>query len=198
MKKIFLYGNCQLYYIYLFFKQCDNLVWLRPQDYGINQFDNIKHMKAEYWREFVFFPHCVMKNRVLFQVLNECDYFIFQDVKNHLFVSSEELFKSFSGTKLCIPNFCFSGYTENPDKSLAELQTRDLNCQNKYDKKYIDIYQFISDNWNRQMMLIAPEAINHPSLFYYEFVINKMIEKLPELCQNAHSFSMPANPHINI
>ena len=172
MKKVLLYGNCQLSILGNFLFRPDVQV-LDPQHYGIE----IDH----FWQRFVFFPKNAAKGEGLNKALQDCDYFIFQHIHHPKFISSKELYDNCKAVKLCLTNFRLT--LNEPEinlEEIEELKRRACIHKDNYGEDIIDLSDWIDtkhQRWGESYQLTHNHPC-HPSGLYYNKLSREVIKKL--------------------
>tara|TARA_R110002153_G_scaffold5393_3_gene25272 strand:- start:1054 stop:1626 length:573 start_codon:yes stop_codon:yes gene_type:complete len=175
MKKVLLYGNCQLSRLdkYLF-SQSPLFSLLKPEDYGAEVKEN--------WQKNLFFPANIKKNSSLYDAISDCDYFIFQHVHGEQFVThSKELYDCCESEKLCLPNFRFSLNEPSQNKEdIKELKARASTNKDLYGENHIDLSNWIESKHERwgEFYQLTEKHHSHPSGLYYNKLSKEIIKKL--------------------
>ncbi len=172
MKKVLLYGNCQLAQLgRCFFSPYFEV--LKPDKYGIEV--------AEKWHNYVFFPKFALKNEGLQKALNDCDYFLFQHTHNPNFTSSKELYDKCEKPKLCLPNFRLTlNDPELNDKEIKESYRRKAIAEDNYGKDALDLTDWIkskNERWG-EFYQLTENLTAHPSGLYYNKLSKEINRKL--------------------
>lgn len=172
MKKVLLYGNCQLAQLGRWFFPPDFEV-LKPDEYGI-EID-------QKWHNYVFFPKFVLKNEGLLKAFNDCDYFLFQHIHNPRFISSKKLYDKCAKPKLCLPNFRFTlNDTELNKEEIKESYRRKAVAENDYGKDFLDLTDWIEskkERWGESYQL-TEDTLHHPSGLYYNKLTKEISRRL--------------------
>lgn len=185
MTKILLYGNCQLSAIVRWLQQDTNIHFISPSDYGI---------KPEHdWAQKLFYPFDVKLNEFIFEALNEADYFIFQDIVRNDFIPSEKLYKASKCKSLCITNFLLkldlNSIADQVFNDIQELRRRSKIAQKKYQDDYLDMSEWILNNWDKKMLW--GNLPMHPTNYYYQELFKQIYSLFLKDCNISH-LKMPA------
>jgi hypothetical protein len=166
MKKVLLYGNCQLGLLSrLIDKHIKNIEIIRPQKFGIP----IENR----WQKEVFYPKTVLKNNSLLKALEICDIFIFQNIKNEDFWKTEELIKNPGKRDDVVVTTFYFDY-DNSSESIIKLENRSEYINKTYKCHHIDMVPWIKQNYNKTNLL--KNRFMHPIDKFYE-------DTLIEICK---------------
>jgi len=175
MKKVLLYGNCQIGVLGRYwFDPSPDFVLLNPVDYGVE-------IKLK-WQKNLFFPNNVKKTESLYDAINDCDYFIFQNIHGKQFIThSKELYDCCKSEKLCLPNFRFTLNEPSQNKEdIKELKRRAIINEDLYGEDHIDLSNWIESKHERwgEYYQLTENTPWHPSGLYYNKLSKEIIKKL--------------------
>lgn len=189
MTKILLYGNCQLSAIVRWLQRDASVDFICPNDYGIEPEHD--------WAQKLFYPFDVKLNESIFEALSKADYFIFQDIVRSDFITSEKLYKASKCKSLCITNFLLklnlNSIKDQVLNDLKELERRSKIAQKKYQDDYLDMSEWILNNWHKKMLW--GNLSMHPTNYYYQELFKQLSSLFLKDCNISHLKMPPGNMH---
>lgn len=166
MKKVLLYGNCQLGMLSnLIDKRIKNIEILRPRNFSIPI--------TKLWHNNVFFPIAVLKHDGLLEALEVCDIFIFQDIKKDIYWKSEDLKKISGKRKEAVVTTFYFDYADT-QQSIMNLEDRRDYIKQTYKCPFVDMTPWIKENYSKINILTSGNQVNHPIDKYYEDMLYEM------------------------